>query len=156
MIWLARLASDVVDLICVRTKRLASNNPDDRGRGEDLPPTTHQHNPKSHPTVKQKLNKMAAAPYSAIQPAIQRTDTGDPDIDTTSSTQEPAEGKATLKNSCDLKSTRDEVDNDYLPIIANAILPDAEWTKPYFEMCLPVKMSGSTTFEALFTDDCAD
>lgn len=92
----------------------------------------------------------------AIQPAIQCTDTGDPDVDTTSSTQEPAEGKAISKNSCDLKSTRDEVENGHLPILANATLPDAEWTRPYFQMCLPVKMSGSTTFEALFADDCAD
>lgn len=92
---------------------------------------------------------------AARQPAIQRTGSEGPDVETTSSTQERAEAKPIPKG-CHLESTTHEVDNDYHPSIANAILPDAEWTKPYFEMSLPVKMSGSTTLEALFADDCAD
>ena len=48
------------------------------------------------------------------------------------------------------------MDNDHLPIHADATLPDAEWTRPYFEMSLPVKLSDSKTFGALFADDCAD
>lgn len=91
----------------------------------------------------------------AIQPATQRTDSEGPDVDKTSSTPERAVTKPIPKG-CHLDSTAPEVDNDYLPIIANATLPDAEWTKLYFEMCLPVKMNGSTPFEAPFADDCAD
>ncbi|KAJ6103954.1 hypothetical protein N7486_004176 [Penicillium sp. IBT 16267x] len=81
----------------------------------------------------------------AIQPAIQRTDTGDPDVDITSSKRERAEVKAIPKDRCHLKSTRDEVDNDHLPILANATLPDAEWTRPYFEMTLPTDLPSRVT-----------
>jgi hypothetical protein len=87
----------------------------------------------------------------AIQPAIQHADTGDPDVDITSSTSERAETKPIPKEQCHLKITREEVDNDRLPTIANATLPSADWTEAYFEMSLPVKMSDSKTFEALFS-----
>ncbi|KAJ6103828.1 hypothetical protein N7486_004050 [Penicillium sp. IBT 16267x] len=34
---------------------------------------------------------------------------------------------------------------DHLPILANATLPDAEWTRPYFEMSLPTDLPSRVT-----------
>ena len=90
-----------------------------------------------------------------IPPAIQRTDSEDPDVDTTSPTQECAEATP-IPEGCHLESTTHEVDNSRSPTITDAILPDAEKTKPYFEMYLPVSMSGSQTFETLLANHCAD
>jgi hypothetical protein len=87
--------------------------------------------------------------------AIQRTDTANPAVDTKLSTPERAEAKPKPKE-CHLDSTTDEVDNGHLPIMTHAILPDADWTKPYFEMYLPVKMSGGLTVKTLLADHYVD
>jgi len=90
-----------------------------------------------------------------IQPAIQRTNTESPALDTAFSTPERAEAKPIPKE-FHLDSTTHEVENSHLPLISHAILPDAEWSKPYFEMYLPVKMSGSLALETLLTDHSTD
>jgi hypothetical protein len=40
--------------------------------------------------------------------------------------------------------------------MTHAILPDADGTKPYFEIYLPVKMSGSLTLKTLLADHYVD
>lgn len=90
-----------------------------------------------------------------VQLAIQHTDTGKPAVDTTSSTPERAEAKPKPKE-CHLDSTTHEGDNGHLPIVTHAILPDADWTKPYFEIYLPVMMSNSLTLKTLLTDYYVD
>ena len=62
-------------------------------------------------------------------------------MDTTFSLPERAEAKL-LPKECHLDSATHEVDNSHFPTMTDTILSDAEWTKPYFEMYLPVKMSG--------------
>lgn len=86
-----------------------------------------------------------------IQPAIQRTNTESPAVDITFSLPERAEAKPIPKE-CHLDSTTHEVDNSHFPTMTHTILSDAEWTKPYFEMYLPVKMSGSLTLKTLLAD----
>lgn len=72
-------------------------------------------------------------------------------MDTTFSLPERAEAEPIPKE-CHLDSTTHEVDNSHFPTMTHTILADAEWTKPYFEMYLPVKMSGSLTLETLLAD----
>lgn len=112
--------------------------------------STQSEEPSNHETKTQEEDCSGE-----IQPAIQRTDSEDPDVDTTPSTQERAEAKPILQG-CHLESTRHEGNNSRFPTITHAILPDAEKTKPYFEMYLTVNMSGNLTFETLLADHGAD
>jgi hypothetical protein len=114
--------------------------------------TSKRHRPHDQSTKSGELLKYETETQQdcsgAIQPTIQRTDTRDRHVDIPSSTPARALAKATPKG-CHLDSTTHEVDNAHLPIITNATLPDAEWTRPFSELSLPVKMTGSTIFEAL-------
>ncbi|KAJ6103457.1 hypothetical protein N7486_005884 [Penicillium sp. IBT 16267x] len=65
--------------------------------------------------MKQKPNKIAAEQYSPLSSAQIR------------------------------ETLIEEVDSDHLPILANATLSDAEWTRPYFEMSLPTDLPSPVT-----------
>lgn len=92
-----------------------------------------------------------------MQSAIQRADTGDhADADITPSTQERAETKAIPKEERNLKITREGVTDNLFPTIAKATASDADLTKAYHEMALPVKLSDIKKSPVLFADVCTD
>ena len=79
-----------------------------------------------------------------MQPGIQHVDAEQlPYLDQASVIQESAQPMALLTEKCSPNVTREEVNYSLLPTIANATLPDADWTKAYFAMVPPVKLSTS-------------
>lgn len=135
--------------LCVYEENLQLLGPSGKGRGSRSSVVSTTEKPlECEPKIHHSHNHS-----EGMQPDIQRTVTECLAVDTSFSLPERAEAKPIPKK-CHQDSATHEVDSSHFqfPTMTHMIFSDAEWAKPYFEMYLPVKMSGNLALDTLLAN----